>query len=212
MDKFAISTERCNITSLEYVIYFFSWNAYLTSSLQVVIPTQFVMFNLTAIVGSAILYRDFDKINFHRFLTFFYGCMTTFLGTSPASLTCTSYSRPILGVYLLTRSSPPPSESATSATSPTQSQTPTQSTPLLPKSPSLTRSSSLATKRITRRSSVTSLNIVGLSPGPYLLLATPGASPGVVAVPVRDGNERAEERRDRRERSRSRSTARGAGR
>ncbi|CCO27621.1 NIPA-like protein 2 [Rhizoctonia solani AG-1 IB] len=47
---------------------------------RVVIPTQFVLFNLTAIVGSAILYRDFDKIDFHRFLTFFYGCCTTFLG------------------------------------------------------------------------------------------------------------------------------------
>lgn len=40
-----------------------------------------MLFNLTAIIGSAILYRDFDKINFHRFLTFFYGCLTTFLGT-----------------------------------------------------------------------------------------------------------------------------------
>lgn len=175
-----------------------------------------MLFNLTAIVGSAILYRDFDKINFHRFLTFFYGCMTTFLGTSLTSLKSTPLLTPILGVYLLTRSSPPPPPSASpsSPTSPTQTHTPTQATPLLLRSPPHTRSSSLVAKHrnITRRSSTTSLNIVGLSPGPYLLLATPGASPGVVAVPVRDEGERERERvGGRRERSRSRSTVRGAG-
>ena len=125
------------------------------------------------------------------------------------------HSHLVSGVYLLTRSSPPPSDSTTSPTSPTQSHTPTQATPLLPKSPPHTRSSSLAAKHrnVTRRSSTTSLNIVGLSPGPYLLLATPGASPGVVAVPVRDGGERERERAEgRRTRSRSRSTVRDAGR
>ncbi|KAG9074217.1 hypothetical protein FS749_014254, partial [Ceratobasidium sp. UAMH 11750] len=161
---------------------------------RVVIPTQFVMFNLTAIVGSAILYRDFDKMNFHRFLTFFYGCMTTFLG-----------------VYLLTRgSSHAPDPAPSSASSPTHAhRTPTQFTPLLPTS----RSPSVIAKRIARRGSTTSLNVVGLSPGPYLLLATPGGSPGVVAVPVKDdtGREGArwERERERRERSASRSTVRG---
>ncbi|CAE6505059.1 unnamed protein product [Rhizoctonia solani] len=150
---------------------------------RVVIPTQFVLFNLTAIVGSAILYRDFDKINFHRFLTFFYGCCTTFLG-----------------VYLLTRPSNPP----TPASTPHPSRTPTQTTPLLPKSTaSRTLPSSVAGKHrvISRRGSTSSLNVVGLSPGPYLLLATPSGSPGVVAVPV------SPERSGRR--SRSRSTVRG---
>jgi len=47
---------------------------------KIVIPTQFVFFNLTAIVGSAILYRDFEHVDFHTFLTFVYGCATTFLG------------------------------------------------------------------------------------------------------------------------------------
>jgi hypothetical protein len=47
---------------------------------KIVIPTQFVFFNLTAIVGSAILYRDFEHVDFHTFLTFVYGCVTTFLG------------------------------------------------------------------------------------------------------------------------------------
>lgn len=47
---------------------------------KIVIPTQFVFFNLAAIVGSAILYRDFEHVDFHTFLTFVYGCATTFLG------------------------------------------------------------------------------------------------------------------------------------
>ncbi|CAE7057136.1 unnamed protein product [Rhizoctonia solani] len=148
---------------------------------RIVIPTQFVLFNLTAIVGSAILYRDFDKINFHRFLTFFYGCCTTFLG-----------------VYLLTRPSNPP----TPTTTPQLSREPSQTTPLLPKShSSKPRLPSVAKHRtISRRGSNSSLNVVGLSPGPYLLLATPSGSPGMVAVPVTP---------ERHGRSRSRSTVRG---
>ncbi|EJU06266.1 DUF803-domain-containing protein, partial [Dacryopinax primogenitus] len=51
---------------------------YLNRALQkfegkVVIPTQFVFFNLSAIVGSAILYRDFEDMELHRFITFLYG-------------------------------------------------------------------------------------------------------------------------------------------
>ncbi|KZO98033.1 DUF803-domain-containing protein [Calocera viscosa TUFC12733] len=58
---------------------------YLNRALQkfdskVVVPTQFVFFNLSAIVGSAILYRDFENMELHRFITFLYGCATTFLG------------------------------------------------------------------------------------------------------------------------------------
>lgn len=47
---------------------------------QVVIPTFFVSFNLSAIVGSAILYGDFENVQVHQFTTFLYGCATTFLG------------------------------------------------------------------------------------------------------------------------------------
>ncbi|QRV73071.1 Magnesium transporter NIPA [Ceratobasidium sp. AG-Ba] len=161
---------------------------------RVVIPTQFVLFNLTAIVGSAILYRDFDKINFHRFLTFFYGCMTTFLG-----------------VYLLTRGSNTADEPAASTSSPTRThRTPTQATPLLAKPTISPRSPSVVAKRVAHRASVGSLNVVGLSPGPYLLLATPAGSPGVVAVPIRDDIlDQTRASGERRERSTSRSTVRG---
>ncbi|EMD40451.1 hypothetical protein CERSUDRAFT_111052 [Gelatoporia subvermispora B] len=47
---------------------------------KIVVPTQFVLFNLSAIVGSAILYRDFEKASFHQIVTFLYGCGATFAG------------------------------------------------------------------------------------------------------------------------------------
>lgn len=49
-------------------------------ALQVVVPTQFVLFNLSAITGSAILYGDFKTATFHQFVTFMYGCAATFAG------------------------------------------------------------------------------------------------------------------------------------
>ncbi|THV08716.1 DUF803-domain-containing protein [Dendrothele bispora CBS 962.96] len=47
---------------------------------KTVIPIQFVLFNLSAIVGSAILYGDFKKATFHQMVTFLYGCGATFAG------------------------------------------------------------------------------------------------------------------------------------
>jgi len=47
---------------------------------KIVVPTQFVMFNLSAIIGSAILYQDFRKATFHQLVTFLYGCAATFAG------------------------------------------------------------------------------------------------------------------------------------
>ncbi|KAI0332470.1 DUF803-domain-containing protein [Cubamyces sp. BRFM 1775] len=47
---------------------------------KIVVPTQFVMFNLSAIVGSAILYGDFKQARFHQLVTFLYGCGATFAG------------------------------------------------------------------------------------------------------------------------------------
>ena len=38
------------------------------------------MFNLSAIVGSAILYGDFQRATFHQIVTFLYGCAATFAG------------------------------------------------------------------------------------------------------------------------------------
>jgi hypothetical protein len=57
-----------------------AWHSVSNLPPQLVIPTQFVLFNLSAIVGSAILYGDFRKATFHQMVTFLYGCAATFVG------------------------------------------------------------------------------------------------------------------------------------
>ncbi|KAK7061572.1 DUF803 domain membrane protein [Favolaschia claudopus] len=47
---------------------------------KVVIPIQFVLFTISAIIGSAVLYGDFKKASFHQLVTFLYGCAATFTG------------------------------------------------------------------------------------------------------------------------------------
>ena len=39
-----------------------------------------MLFTLSAIIGSAILYGDFQKAQFHEIVTFLYGCAATFAG------------------------------------------------------------------------------------------------------------------------------------
>ncbi|PLB43232.1 DUF803-domain-containing protein [Aspergillus steynii IBT 23096] len=45
-----------------------------------VIPTQFVLFTLSVIIGSAVLYRDFESYTVTRAAKFVGGCLLTFLG------------------------------------------------------------------------------------------------------------------------------------
>ncbi|KAL8686367.1 MAG: hypothetical protein Q9224_005468, partial [Gallowayella concinna] len=45
-----------------------------------VIPTQFVLFTLSVIIGSAVLYRDFESATAASLGTFIGGCLLTFLG------------------------------------------------------------------------------------------------------------------------------------
>ncbi|GAN10562.1 conserved hypothetical protein [Mucor ambiguus] len=45
-----------------------------------VIPTQFVLFTVSAIVGSAVLYHDFDGMNMEQMSRFMSGCAIEFLG------------------------------------------------------------------------------------------------------------------------------------
>ncbi|KAL4890126.1 magnesium transporter NIPA-domain-containing protein [Aspergillus ambiguus] len=45
-----------------------------------VIPTQFVLFTLSVIIGSAVLYRDFQSFTPERAIKFVGGCLLTFLG------------------------------------------------------------------------------------------------------------------------------------
>lgn len=58
---------------------------YLNRSLQnfdstQVIPTQFVLFTLSVIIGSSVLYRDFERVDKRRFVRFIIGCGLTFSG------------------------------------------------------------------------------------------------------------------------------------
>src|SRR6266536_2659710 len=45
-----------------------------------VIPVQFVMFTLSVIIGSAVLYRDFEKATTENVGKFIGGCLLTFFG------------------------------------------------------------------------------------------------------------------------------------
>ncbi|KAL7749793.1 hypothetical protein RI367_004669 [Sorochytrium milnesiophthora] len=45
-----------------------------------VIPTQFVLFTISVIIGSAILYRDFEDMSSHNIIVFCFGCILTFIG------------------------------------------------------------------------------------------------------------------------------------
>jgi magnesium transporter len=45
-----------------------------------VIPTQFVMFTLSVIIGSAVLYRDFESATLDQAIKFVAGCLLTFFG------------------------------------------------------------------------------------------------------------------------------------
>jgi hypothetical protein len=45
-----------------------------------VIPVQFVMFTLSVIIGSAVLYRDFQKATPEKMIKFIGGCLLTFFG------------------------------------------------------------------------------------------------------------------------------------
>ena len=45
-----------------------------------VIPTQFVLFTISVIIGSAVLYRDFESATVDRVAKFIGGCLLTFMG------------------------------------------------------------------------------------------------------------------------------------
>jgi len=58
---------------------------YLNKALQnfdstVVIPTQFVLFTLSVVTGSAVLYDDFENFTGIQYFTFIVGCFLTFFG------------------------------------------------------------------------------------------------------------------------------------
>jgi hypothetical protein len=147
---------------------------------KVVIPTQFVLFNLAAIVGSAVLYRDFDRLPFERFVIFLYGCAATFLG-----------------VFILARPSQHPADDDESSTvqgdvvdtqsestaSATARRTHRNSFTISPQqNPNLPFPGSTSTGSLRVRPRASSSGI-GLSPAKYLLIATEPIQPSGLAPP-----------------------------
>lgn len=111
---------------------------------RVVIPTQYMTFALSSILGSAILYGDFRGMEFEKLLNFGFGCLVSAAGEaytlSLPHLPLFAYWWLIVseftGVYLLTRDSLPSSSNSNSSDSkpsqPTQPAPPSSSSdPLL---------------------------------------------------------------------------------
>src|SRR5258708_1133952 len=157
---------------------------------KVVIPTQFVLFNFTAITGSAVLYRDFEHISFERMVIFLYGCASTFLGVFV--LARSTHDRPIdeeppNQVHInVERPSPSPRHlSRSSSVNPVTSSGASLSEHNTP----LRRGPPLGDPNLRNRASSTNL---GFSSGQYLLLAA-GSSPnspptangsGIASLPI----------------------------
>ncbi|CAG8441856.1 6485_t:CDS:2 [Ambispora leptoticha] len=68
-----------------------------------VIPTQFVLFTISAIIGSAVLYDDFAEMDFWKGLYFLAGCLMTFFGVF---FITSNRNKPVLGDHQLVRQTP----------------------------------------------------------------------------------------------------------
>lgn len=144
-----------------------------------VIPVQFVLFTISVIIGSAILYRDFESATVDRIAKFVGGCLLTFAGvyllTSGRTEAPSAQSRQSPGIKLVddeqeslghddtsTRSDKhsPASQSHTEPQRPSGPST-SASTPLLP-----TVDASLTPTRPSRPGTLSRRSIALLSPGP----------------------------------------------
>ncbi|BEI81089.1 hypothetical protein CcaverHIS002_0202490 [Cutaneotrichosporon cavernicola] len=128
-----------------------------------VIPTQFVFFSMSAIVGSAVLYEEFRDMTLSTVVNFAFGIATTFLG-----------------VYFLTTPPGEVSEPEELLVVP-QPRLPlspvAEETPLLRRSNSSRRTSLAPTGRLIKRGSQSNIAL-GVTQGGLLLLAsTPPVSP-----------------------------------
>ncbi|GMK56500.1 hypothetical protein CspeluHIS016_0303400 [Cutaneotrichosporon spelunceum] len=130
-----------------------------------VIPTQFVFFSLSAIIGSAVLYQEFRDMTLSNVVNFAFGIATTFLGvyfltTPPAGV---SELEELLVPPPLPR--PPLSPVA-------------EETPLLSRSNSAHRGSLSTTGRLIKRASQSNIGLGVVTQGSLLLLASsPPVSP-----------------------------------
>ncbi|KAG8847882.1 hypothetical protein FRB91_011374 [Serendipita sp. 411] len=140
-----------------------------------VIPTQFVMFNLSAIIGSAILYRDFENITLHKMISFLYGIMTVFL-----AIFILTYSPSVDSTGTPLVSLEDPIAILTSPTSPTGA---TAATEVAHPSEAAINIGGGHKYVLRTRASIAN---IGISPGQYLLLATSPPTGEGVPRPPRD--------------------------
>lgn len=129
-----------------------------------VIPTQFVMFNLTAIIGSAILYRDFENITLHKMISFIYGILTVF-----AAIFILTYAPPVDSTGTPLVSLDDPIAVITSPVTPTAHDS-------IPE-PGAAVNIGGGNKFVVRTKA--SMSNLGISPGQYLLLAASPPGEGV---------------------------------
>ena len=122
-------------------------------------------FNLTAIIGSAILYRDFENITLHKMISFVYGILTVF-----AAIFILTYAPPVDSTGTPLVSLDDPIAVITSPVTPTAHGG-------LPE-PGTAVNIGGGNKFVVRTKA--SMSNLGISPGQYLLLAaSPPAGEGV---------------------------------
>jgi hypothetical protein len=123
---------------------------------------------LTAIIGSAILYRDFENITLHKMISFMYGILTVFLA-----------------IFILTYSAPEPPSTGTPLVS-LEDPIAVLTSPITPTTDGLPESGTAVNiggpnKFVLRTKASTAQ--LGISPGQYLLLATsPPTTDGVPRI------------------------------
>ncbi|KAF8639988.1 hypothetical protein AX17_001234 [Amanita inopinata Kibby_2008] len=122
---------------------------------KVVIPIQFVLFTLSAIVGSAILYGDFKKAGFHQTVTFLYGVAATFAGVFTIAWAPNNNQQPSVERIAGVTNATPPNDESRGGIGRRRRMT-------------LVGSGGRDVPSLRRRNS--NMNLVGLSPAKHLLL------------------------------------------
>lgn len=150
-----------------------------------VIPTQFVFFSMSAIIGSAVLYQEFRDVTFSQFVNFAFGVsppcphtLSQISSRSPNAQIATTF----LGVYFLTTPGETPGEIALPTAAPRSLAPVAEETPLLYNTIPDRRASVPLTGRLIKRGSQSNIALGVSSQGGLLLLAsTPPMSP---ATPI----------------------------
>lgn len=139
-----------------------------------VIPTQFVMFNLAAIIGSAILYRDFENITLHKMISFLYGIVTVFF-----AIFILTYSAPLSSTSTPLVTLDDPISAITSPISPTTTDDHSAEPHAAAAAAAAAAAVNINGNKYVLRTKASTTKL-GISPGQYLLLAaSPPTGEGV---------------------------------